>query len=83
MDQIAADLSHIQETLTDLTITVGSDVSQADPDPPELKFRGSFKTFSGLYMLKKMEVPILFLLRFSPLAPNIVCLRDTLLKNIE
>lgn len=83
LDQIAADLSHVQETLTDLTITAGSDVSQADPEPPELKFRGSFKTFSGLHMLKKLEVPILFLLGFSPSAPNVVCLKDALPKNIE
>ncbi|KAB8228860.1 uncharacterized protein BDW43DRAFT_315499 [Aspergillus alliaceus] len=30
LDQIAADLSHVQETLADLTITAGTDFSQAD-----------------------------------------------------
>ncbi|KAA8650218.1 F-box protein [Aspergillus tanneri] len=83
LDQIAADLSHVQETLTDLTITAGSDVSQADPERPELTFRGSFKTFSGLHMLKKLEVPIPFLLGFSPWAPNVVCLEEALPKNIQ
>jgi hypothetical protein len=83
LDQIAADLSHVQETLTDLTITAGSDVAQADPEPPELTFSGSFKTFSGLHMLEKLEVPIPFLLGFSPWAPNVVCLEEALPKNIQ
>lgn len=83
LDRIAADLSHVQETLTDLTITAGSDISQADPEHPELTFGGSFTTFSGLYMLQKIEVPIAFLLGFSPLTPNVVCLEEALPKNIQ
>ncbi|GIJ88041.1 hypothetical protein Asppvi_006957 [Aspergillus pseudoviridinutans] len=83
LDQIAADLSHVQETLTDLTITAGSDVSQADPELPEVTFRGSFKTFSGLHMLKNLEVPIAFLLGFSPSTPNVVGLEEALPESIE
>ncbi|KAF7164136.1 hypothetical protein CNMCM5623_008826 [Aspergillus felis] len=83
LDQIAADLSHVQETLTDLTITAGSDVSQADPELPKLTFSGSFKTFSGLHMLKRLEVPLPFLLGFSQSAPNVVCLEEALPKNIQ
>ncbi|KAF9884571.1 hypothetical protein FE257_001455 [Aspergillus nanangensis] len=70
LDQIAADLSHVQDTLTDLTITAGSDPYQSAPYPPELAFRGSFRTFSGLHMLQKLEVPIPFLFGFSPEAPS-------------
>jgi hypothetical protein len=64
-----------------LTITTGSDVSQADPEHPELTFSRSIKTFSGLHILEKLKVPIPFLLRFSPSAPNVVCLGEALGKN--
>ncbi|PLB36520.1 uncharacterized protein BDW47DRAFT_132712 [Aspergillus candidus] len=83
LNQIAADLSHIQETLTDLTITAGSDVSQADPEKPELTFRGSFTPFRGLDELKRLEVPMAFLLGFAPWEPNVVSLEEALSKNIE
>jgi hypothetical protein len=83
LSQIALDLSHIQETLTDLTITAGSSVSEADPENPTVIFRGSFKTFSGLHMLRKLEVPIAFLFGFSPLEPNMVCLQEALPKSIQ
>ncbi|GIK01850.1 hypothetical protein Aspvir_005891, partial [Aspergillus viridinutans] len=83
LDQIAADLSHVQETLTDLTITAATDLSESAPEHPEVTFRGSFKTFSGLHMLKILEVPIPFLLGFSPSTPNVVGLEEALPENIE
>ncbi|KAB8211921.1 hypothetical protein BDV34DRAFT_233909 [Aspergillus parasiticus] len=83
LDQIAADLSHVQDTLTDLTITAGSDVCLADPELPTLTFRGSFKTFSGLHMLERLEVPFPFLLGLSPSAPNVVGLAEALPRNIQ
>ncbi|KAJ5758325.1 uncharacterized protein N7511_007019 [Penicillium nucicola] len=66
LDQIATGLSHVQETLTDLTITAGSNGYKADIEEPELQFSGSFKVFSELYTLKRLEVPIPFLLGFFP-----------------
>ncbi|RMZ39462.1 hypothetical protein AFCA_002410 [Aspergillus flavus] len=83
LDQIAADLSHVQETLTDLTITAGSDCSEADAERPEVTFSGSFKAFSGLHMIEKLEVPIPFLLGFSSSAPNVVGLGEALPGNIQ
>lgn len=83
LDQIALDLSHVQETLTDLTITAGSSLSQAEPENPTVTFRGSFKTFSRLHMLRKLEVPVVFLLGFSPFEPNVVCLQEALPKSIQ
>ncbi|KAE8140845.1 hypothetical protein BDV38DRAFT_289911 [Aspergillus pseudotamarii] len=68
LDQIAADISQVQETLTELTITAGSDVSLADPELPTLTFRG---------------FPIPFLLGFSPSAPNVVGLKEALPKNVQ
>jgi hypothetical protein len=83
LDQIAADLSHVQETLTDLTITAATDLAESAPEHPEVIFCGSFKPFSGLHMLKNLEVPITFLLGFSPSTPNVVGLEEALPKNIE
>ncbi|GFF92050.1 hypothetical protein IFM61392_08016 [Aspergillus lentulus] len=83
LDQIAADLSHVQATLTDLSIMALSDLSESAPEQPEVTFRGSFKAFSGLHRLKNLEVPIPFLLGFSPSDPNVVGLVEALPKNIE
>ncbi|OGM49581.1 hypothetical protein ABOM_001750 [Aspergillus bombycis] len=83
LDQIAADLSHVKETLTDLTITAGSHGLEGDLERPELTFSGSFKTFSELHMLEKLEVPIPFLLGLSPSAPNVVGLEEALPKSIQ
>ncbi|KAJ5472721.1 hypothetical protein N7530_006722 [Penicillium desertorum] len=68
LDQIATGLSHVKETLTDLTITAGSEGYKADLEVPEVQFSGSFKVFSGLDNLKRLQVPIPFLLGFSPSA---------------
>ncbi|KAE8371192.1 hypothetical protein BDV26DRAFT_286977 [Aspergillus bertholletiae] len=83
LDQIAVDLSHLQETLTDLTILAGLGMTQHNIDFPELSISGSFKIFSGLYMLERLQVPILFLLGLAPLAPNMVGLVEALSKNIQ
>ncbi|CAG8428421.1 unnamed protein product [Penicillium salamii] len=66
LDRIAAGLSHVKETLTDLTITAGSERSKDDLEDPDVQFSGSFKVFSGLQNLKLLQVPIPFLLGFSP-----------------
>ncbi|KAE8376063.1 hypothetical protein BDV26DRAFT_305835 [Aspergillus bertholletiae] len=83
LDQIAADLSNVQETLTELSITAGSNGDVGDIECPELTFSGSFKTFSGLHMLEKLEVPIAFLLGFSSSAPNVAPIEEALPKNIQ
>ncbi|KJK63938.1 F-box-like protein [Aspergillus parasiticus SU-1] len=83
LDQIAVDLSHLRETLTDLTISAGSGMTQHNIDFPELTISGSFKIFSGLHMLERLQVPIPFLLGLSPSAPNVVGLAEALPKNIQ
>ncbi|GAQ04048.1 hypothetical protein ALT_1369 [Aspergillus lentulus] len=83
LDQITADLSHVQATLTDLSIMALSDLSESAPEQPEVRFRGSFKAFSGLHKLQNLEVPIPFLLGFSPSEPNVVGLGEALPNNIE
>jgi hypothetical protein len=66
-----------------LTITAATDLAESAPEHPEVIFHGSFKTFSGLRMLKNLEVPVAFLLGFSPSTPNVVGLEEALPKNIE
>ncbi|KAJ5499859.1 hypothetical protein N7453_008910 [Penicillium expansum] len=83
LDQIAADLSHVRNSLTDLTITAGSSLSESAPEYPELRFRGPFKAFSELHMLRTLEVPIAFLLGFSPSTPNMAHLEESLPRNLQ
>jgi hypothetical protein len=68
LNQIAMGLSHVKETLTDLTITAGSERYKAELEDPEVQFSGSFNVFGGLDNLKRLQVPIPFLLGFSPSA---------------
>ncbi|KAJ5747751.1 uncharacterized protein N7511_009447 [Penicillium nucicola] len=83
LDKIAADLSHVQNSLTDLTITAGSSLSESAPQYPKLRFSGSFKAFSELHMLQNLEIPIAFLLGFSPSTPNRAPLEEGLPKNLQ
>ncbi|KAE8410470.1 hypothetical protein BDV36DRAFT_289569 [Aspergillus pseudocaelatus] len=83
LDQIAVDLSHLRETLTDLTISAGSGMIQHNINFPELSISGSFKIFRGLHMLERLQVPIPFLLGLAPSAPNVVGLAEALPKNIQ
>lgn len=83
LDQLAAGLSHVQNSLTDLTITAGTSLSESAPEYPEVRFRGSFKTFSELHMLQNLEVPIAFLFGFSSSTPNVARLQECLPRNLE
>jgi hypothetical protein len=83
LDQIATGLSYVQDTLTDLTITAGSNGDKADIVPPELQFSESFEVFSGLHTLKRLEVPIPFLLGFFPSMSNANLLAAALPRSLE
>lgn len=82
LDQIAKDLSHIQETLTDLTIEAGSCGWPGDLYRPPLRFNGSFN-LSALPMLERIKIPLPFVLGFSPSTSNTVHLGEALPKNLE
>ncbi|CDM28929.1 F-box domain, cyclin-like [Penicillium roqueforti FM164] len=83
LDQLAAGLSHVQNSLTDLTITAGTSNSDASLNFPEVRFKGSFKTFSELHMLQSLEVPIAFLLGFSQSTPNVARLEECLPRSLQ
>jgi hypothetical protein len=82
LDQIATDLSHIQETLTDLTIKAGSAGWPSGIYMPPLHFNGSFN-FSALHMLERIKIPLPFVLGFSPSTSNTVHLGEALPKSLE
>lgn len=82
-DQIAADLFHVRETLTDLTIRAGTDADRAEPEYPRLHMKGCFRAFRDLDMLKYLEVPLPLLMGFSPVESKINLLVEALPENIE
>ncbi|KAK7415738.1 hypothetical protein QQX98_005651 [Neonectria punicea] len=80
LDRIAADLSHVRNTLAELTISAASDMARAEPEFPPLRVTGRFNAFRSLTALKRLEVPLPFLLGFSP---SMKLLSDVLPPNIE
>lgn len=84
LSQVAADLSHARRTLVVLNITASVDSPPNDLRlPPPLRVTGQFKAFSNFDALKHLEIPLVFLLGFSPSAPNIPRLKDVLPKNLD
>ncbi|EEP82610.1 predicted protein [Uncinocarpus reesii 1704] len=67
-DLIAADLSHVRNTLTHLTISAFTDMARADPEFPRIYMKGNLHPFSQLHMLKDLKVPLPFVMGFSPAA---------------
>lgn len=61
LNQIAADLSHVRHSLTDLTITADIDDSWRNYDMELLEFRGSFAALADFDGLKDLEIPFPFL----------------------
>lgn len=59
--QIAADLSHVRHSLTDLAITADIDDSLGNYDMELLEFKGSFEALASFDALKSLEVPFPFL----------------------
>lgn len=64
LDKIVTDLSHVRDTLTDLTITAWT---EADPFLPQLLTTGSFEGMTHFAALTSLEAPLPFLLGYSPL----------------
>ncbi|KAK7430495.1 hypothetical protein QQZ08_003014 [Neonectria magnoliae] len=83
LDRIATDLSHVRNTLAELTISAASDMVRAEPEFPPLRITGQFNAFRNLTALKRLEVPLPFLLGFSPSRPDMKLLSDVLPPNIE
>ncbi|PGH17918.1 hypothetical protein AJ79_00817 [Helicocarpus griseus UAMH5409] len=82
LDQIAADLSHVRETLTDLTIEAESGTLESDLQP-HVRIKGKFRAFSDLNALKRLKVPLPLLMGLSPFESKANCLAETLPKGME
>ncbi|KAH7128004.1 hypothetical protein B0J13DRAFT_564827 [Dactylonectria estremocensis] len=83
LDRLASDLSHVRGTLTHLTITAATDMSRAEPDFPPVQITGNFNIFANLNVLKRIEVPLPFLLGFSPWGSDRIRLAERLPPSIE
>ncbi|KAI5924064.1 hypothetical protein F4810DRAFT_665501 [Camillea tinctor] len=79
LDQISADLAHVRHTLTDLTITATCEYDEIDYPP--LQTHGSLSSIVDFEMLKRLQIPLAFLLGFP--SETTRRLGDTLPRNIE
>jgi hypothetical protein len=83
LDQISEDLSHIRDTLIELSVTGKYSGCHVEPETPRIYFNGSFNTFSNLNILKVLEVPLPFLVGFSRDEWHSVRIEDALPKSLE
>ncbi|KAK2761654.1 hypothetical protein FQN54_001482 [Arachnomyces sp. PD_36] len=83
LDQIATELSHVRETLADLTITVQTAMCRADPEFPPVEIKGPFRAFSDLSVLRKLDVPLPLLMGLSGASANLKDLSKALPRGIE
>ena len=81
LDQIVADLSHVRDTLTDLTITADIFISKSETESPTVEIKGSLEGIVDFDGLKRMRIPVPFLVGFS-INPS-KRLADVLPRNIE
>jgi hypothetical protein len=79
LDQIAADLTFVQETLESLHLSVMFD---NDYWEDTLSATGSLKGLRNFERLQRLEIPELFLMGFS-LVDNVDCLEDLMPKNMH
>lgn len=82
LDQIATDLSHVKDTLIDLTIPDPCYPGSYFSERPT-RLEGSFATFRCLCALKNLDVPLPFLIGFCPSEENMQPLSELLPRSIE
>ncbi|RYP45987.1 hypothetical protein DL768_007737 [Monosporascus sp. mg162] len=81
LDKIVADLSHVRDTLIDLSISAISERHRAEPELPPLKMKGSWEPITGFDKLRRLEVPLPFLVGYTPGITK--RLEDGMPRNIE
>lgn len=80
--RISKALSHVRETLSDLTISAAADTVNG-PEPPTLSPVKPFEAFRHLHRLENIEVPLPILAGFSPSDLAETGLEDALPTNIQ
>ncbi|KAF2227848.1 hypothetical protein BDZ85DRAFT_8490 [Elsinoe ampelina] len=81
LSALAASFNHVSKTLTDICLTAACHLGGDDYTLPELDISGSFAGLRDLTRLKKLEIPIAFLLGFQPSTSNRIA--DILPENLE
>lgn len=82
LDQIATDLSHVKDTLIDLTIPEACYPKSFFSGMPT-RLEGSFATFRCLCALKNLDIPLPLLIGFCPSEENMQPLSELLPRSIE
>ncbi|KAM6540407.1 hypothetical protein FALCPG4_002124 [Fusarium falciforme] len=72
LDTMAAALAVLRDTLTELTITGETQpaLSMGEYDPPDITFQGSLGQLSQLHMLKRMNIPWVFVMGMTKPSPG-------------
>ncbi|KAM0542974.1 hypothetical protein ACHAPJ_012531 [Fusarium lateritium] len=65
LTQLITGLRHVQDTLVDLTISENCEIG-IGPDFPSISIQGSLEALSDFRTLKKLTIPLVLLLGFSP-----------------
>ncbi|KAH8895207.1 hypothetical protein GQ53DRAFT_743966 [Thozetella sp. PMI_491] len=82
LDSIVADLSHVQRTLENLTITAATRMSSGQLEYPPITVQGSFAALTKFDALKRLEAPLPFLMgSMSPDGAQELC--RSLPRNLE
>ena len=81
LDQIAAELSHVQGTLTDLTITADCQPGYNDPCFPGIETVGSLRALVNFDRIKTLQIPLEFLVGFAQ--DRMKRLQDFIPRNVE
>jgi hypothetical protein len=81
LDQIAAAIAHVRDTLTDLTISANCAIGGNDQLLPGLKTESSLHAMVNYDMLRRLQVPWPFLVGFAQNTTK--RLQDVIPRNIE
>ncbi|KAJ5381235.1 uncharacterized protein N7496_003663 [Penicillium cataractarum] len=81
LDQIVTAISHVRNTLTDLTILADCGIGGNDQFLPGIKMEGSLRAMVDWEMLKRLQVPWAFLVGFAQ--DKVKRLQDFIPRNIE
>ncbi|GAQ43073.1 hypothetical protein AtubIFM56815_008386 [Aspergillus tubingensis] len=81
LDGVAAALSHVRSTLTDLTITADAPIGGNEQFYPAVKMEGSLHALVDFDELKRLQIPLAFLVGF--VEDTTKRLQDVVPRNIE
>jgi hypothetical protein len=81
LDEVATALSHVRNTLKDLTISARCGTGWQHPNFPVLDMKGSLTALIDFCQLEKLQIPLLFLASFTP--DTKIRLKDVVPRHIQ